>query len=268
MATLAQLQTRMTNSLGMSQVTAVAQAQLREALNQAVARLADDGLPGLITQYLNGETYGSSTLTISSHSADSSQVTFASLPDNTYPGDVVQIGSNRYLIYNVVSSTVLDFGAPIPSAITESTATLVRRSIKLPNQGRLMEVISLDYQTKLDPTTGGLEKWGLENHDSPSEFSQGYDGTDAYVTIWPVINSAHKFGLRMSQNMTTLAESTELGWPDNVDNLVIAKALDIWRGFRVGGISPVEAQLSSTHTRDAGTAAKASAPAKPFVRKK
>lgn len=266
MATLTDLETRFKNRLGITTLSTVGQSQVREAINASAARLASDGLPGLSVNYFSGESIGATALTVSSHSAGDSTVTFTSVPTTpVVAGDVVKFSDNVFrLIYSINGSTY-DFGSPITVQQT-GAATLYQRSVKLPSAGRVLEAINLDEYTKLTPDPDAILRYGLEPYTGVTRYTQTFDGTNAYLLLWPVHDSATRIGCKQFKSLSTLGALDDLGWPDETLDAVLTKALDIWRSWRTGGISPIEADLSKRAVRDTSDAKNVSSPRKPQVR--
>lgn len=273
MATLSDLETRFKNRLGITTLSTVGQAQVREALNAAVARLAGDGTPGLTTNYFSAETSGASTLTISAHSANTSTVTFTAVPTTrVYPGDVVKFSDGTHrMIYATSSqdaslaSTEYDFGSPIPDAQT-GNVTIYQRCIQLPTAGRIVDLIDVDNLNKITPDPNAIEAFGLEAYDIPSRFTQGFDGTYGYAVLWPVHTTPTQLAIKQYESLSTLGASTDLPWPDETLDSVLAKAVDIWRNWRTGGIGPIEASRSKSEVQDTHSGTQVNVPRKPMVR--
>lgn len=248
MALLSDLQTRFMNRVGFTAVTTVEQAQIREAINAGWARAASEGLSGLTTQYFVGATEGSSTLTISAHTAGSSTVTFSAVPADTRPGDVVAFSDERRIVYSV-STNDIDFGSPIFTGQT-GTATLIQRTVQLPSDGRIVDMIDLTNSRKLEASSSRLHKDGLITFSAPTSYEQAYDGSVSYAVIWPVVETATKFAVKQFKVFGTMAASTDLDLPEVVLDRVIEYAIQVWRAWRTGGVSPIEAQLGQTALAD------------------
>jgi hypothetical protein len=267
MASLSDLETRFKNRLGVTTLSTVGSAQVREAINAAASRLASDGVPGLSTNYFTAATAGSSTITISAHSATSSSVDFTSLPSGIFAGDIVKFPDGVYrLVYAVTDADTLDFGAGITDAQT-GTCTLYQRCVALPTAGRIVEMINLDDYTKLTPDPNALGRYGLEPHTAVERFTQGHDNASptatAYAILWPAHTNAVNLAVKQYKSLT---DGDDVNWPDETLDAVMSKAIDIWRSWRVGGVSPVEADLSKRDVKDSGDGRNVSSPRKPQVR--
>ena len=266
MATLSDLVTRFYNRVGITSASTVQAAQVKEALNAAALRAAGDGVPGIAVNYFVGEQEGSSSLTISSHTPDDTDVVFSSVPDSTLPGDIVEFGSDRRIVYTVdIATETLGFGSAIRDAKT-GTATIYQRTVPLPSPGPVLEVLDLTDLTKLKPTADGISTYGLNDYTGIKGYEQMYDGTTAYLVIWPVVDTTRKFAIKQMKSLTTMNDSTDLPWPDETLDTVLSRAVQIWRTYRTGGISPVEANLGKDDIRDSGSSRRVSSPAQPRVR--
>lgn len=250
MATLSTLTTRMMSRLGITTLSPAGQAQVEECINAAVTRLSNKGLPGLGDLSYTGEIVGSSTLTISAHTAGSSAVTMTAVPSTpVYPGDVVKFSDGVYREIFAIAGFVYDFGSPILTAQT-GTLTLYQRCIKQPFPGRVSGMY--DQSTEIVPESdeNALMQFGLTPRDSARSFAQRYDGSTAYIVMWPVPSAATTFAVKQQRSWDQLLTTTDLPWPDATFDSVLGKAIAIWRSYRTGGVSPVEVDASKREVSD------------------
>lgn len=209
---------------------------------------------------------GSTSLTISSHDAGDTDVVFVSIPDSTRPGDIVEFGSDRYIVYSVDTDTeTIEFGSGIQTAQT-GTATLYQRTVPLPTAGRVLEVLELSDLIELKPRPDGITTYGLGDGGGVAGYEQMYDGTTAYLVIWPVLGDNKKFAVKQMKSLTTLSDSTDLGWPDETLDSVLSRAVQIWRSWQTGGVSPIEADLGKKDVQDSAAGRQVSRPAQPLTR--
>ena len=266
MATLSDLVTRFYNRVGITSASTVEAAQVKEAINAGAARAAGDGVPGLATNSFVGEMYGSSSLTISTHDADDTDVVFTSIPDNTRPGDIVEMDGDRYIVYTADNATeTIGFGSAIPDAQT-GTATIYQRTVELPTPGRVIEVLDLTDLVVLKPVPDGITTYGLDTRSGIGGYEQRYDGTDAYLIIWPVFATARRFAIKQAKSLTDLLDAGTLPWPDETLDAVLSRAVHIWRSWRTGGVGPIESQLSIRDVQDSASARQVSRPKQSHVR--
>jgi|18_taG_2_1085343.scaffolds.fasta_scaffold00799_7 hypothetical protein len=268
MANLSSLATRFYNRVGITTASAIAASQVKEAINAGAARAASDGVPGLASNYFVGSTEGSTSLTVSSHSAGTSTITFSSVSADTRPGDVCDIDGVRYLVYSVNSdANSIDFGSPIHSSKVGATVTLYQRTVQLPTAGRVLEVLELGNLIKLVPTPDGVTTYGLTSYTDVGGYEQLYDGTNAYLVIWPVLDTAKNFAVKQLKSLSTMGDSDTLSWPDETLDAVLSRAVHIWRSWKTGGVSPVEASLSKEDIKDSSSGKQVSRPAQVHIRK-
>lgn len=250
MATLSTLTDRMMSRLGITTLSPAGQAQVEECINAAVTRLSNKGLPGLGDLSYTGEIAGSSTLTVSAHTAASSAVTMVAVPATpVYPGDVVKFSDGVYREIFSIAGTVYDFGSPILTAQTGSL-TLYQRCIKQPYPGRVSGLYDQSTEVVSESDENALLQFGLVPRDSARSFAQRYDGTTAYIVMWPVPTSATTFAVKQQRSWAQLLTTTDLPWPDTTLDSVLGKAISIWRGYRTGGVSPVEVDASKREVSD------------------
>lgn len=253
--------------LGLTSVSTVEQAKIREAINAAMSRLADEGLAGLTTQYFVGAPSGASTITISTHSAGDSAIAFSSIPTDTRPGDVCEFSDGlRRLVYSLDGANI-DFGGPIATAQT-GDVTLIQRTIPLPTDGPVWEVLNLTQSCKVTREDEALQQFGLDDIGPAKRYTQHYDSETSYIVLWPVYQTVDQFAIRQRKSPDALAETSELDWPYTTLNAVLVRAIQILREWRVGGVSPIEADLGKAAIKDSTEASAVASPAEPVVRRR
>jgi len=262
------LRSRFFTRLGISTASTIATSRADECLNAAVARLLSDGAGGLASRVMIGSTWGSLSATITAHSAKSSSITCGAssfITDGVFEGDIVTIGSNKYLVYEVTSETVLDVGAPILDAQT-GDITITRRAVKLPSEGQVGSVVNLagsDNGRRLHPLPMAIEA-GATDHAEPNYFHQGYsDAHDAsFISLWPAPSAARRVAVYQSKfNPKITADGTELEWPEPVLDAVLEKMRSIWQTWD-GVADPVAVGTTARAVQDTSDEMKNTASAK------
>lgn len=292
MTLLSSLTTRFKDRLGLTTLSTVGVAQVEEAITAAVARLASDGMPGLGTLNYTGETAGSATITVSAHSAGGSAITFtapsiSALPVRIYPGDIVKLSDGTYReVYatpvedSSLSANQYDFGSPILTAQTGSL-TLYQRCIKQPTCGSVLKIYDQNTELVLESDNNALTAYGLEpGNFSPSRYEQrvSYDASNGavvgYIVVWPNQTAAAQFGIRQQKSFDQLTDASGgygaedvVPWPDETIDAVLAKAIQIWRFWRVGGVSPIEEAASTREVRDTTEAVNIASSSAPIKRR-
>ena len=292
MTLLSSLTTRFKDRLGLTTLSTVGVAQVEEAITAAVARLASDGMPGLGTLNYTGEISGSASITVSAHSAGDSTITFtggtiSALPVRLFPGDIVKLSDGTYReIYATpvedgsLATNEYSFGSPILTAQTGSL-TVYQRCIQQPTCGSVLRMYDQDTEAVLTSDNNALTSFGLApNSYAPTRYEQrvSYDASDGtvigYIVIWPNQTSAAQFGIRQQKSFDQLTDASGgygaedvVPWPDETIDAVLAKAIQIWRFWRVGGVSPIEENASTREVRDTAEAVNIATSSAPIKRR-
>lgn len=256
MTTVQALRTRLARRLGLSTLTSLEQERLNEALYAGLARVYQDGSPGYAHSELTAETFGSSAVTVSAHTANTSSITLSAIPTGTAVGDVLVIGSKSWLIYDYGSLNI-DVGAAIKASLTGETGTLYHRSVQLPTTGSVLEVLDLTNNTPLAHEPGGLTKYGLKLVSQPCSYEQHYSrqGGTAYVSLWPVPSGAIQLAIKQGYNLDEISTDTDIEATEPFFDRVLEYAVLSWRGWQTG--APLKATRDAVN--DADTAAKSGA---------
>lgn len=256
MATVESLRDRLANRLGLSTFTSIEGERLYEALYAALARVYSEGDSGFAHSELAAETYGSSSITVSSHTANTSTLTLSAIPTGTAVGDVLVIGSQEWLIYDYGSFSV-DVGGNIKASLTGDTGTIYHRTVQLPTTAEVLQVVDLTNGTNLEHDPGGLTTYGLNRISDPQGYEQHYsrEGGTSYIGLWPCPTSAIQLAIKQGYTLDDITESTNIEGTEAFFDKLLSKAVAAWRSWRTGGPTQGESSASSREvqdTRDAG----------------
>jgi len=251
MTTVTDLETRLRHRLGLAKTVSLGDSRITEAINSGIARAYADGVPGLTSQVLLGKTYGDLSATITAHSAKSASITINTNPEYVFPGDIVTIGSESYLIHSVTRSSPykIDVGIPLESAQTGSI-TIVRRSIKLPSAGTIYYVTTPDTDVRLEPhtrvlaeypTTTGVAKWYVPGYAEDTE--------ESYINLVPAPTEATAICIQCHGYKERITGSTTLNIPEAALDAVLERAREAFLGWS-GSISKMEATMAAQATGD------------------
>ena len=260
MATVQALRDRLASRLGLSTVTAIEQARLNEALYAGLSRVYTDKAPGYAYSELTAETFGSSAVTISSHTANTSSLTLSAIPTGTAVGDVLVVGAKSWLIYDY-GSLAIDVGAAIKASLTGETGTIYHRTVQLPTTAQVLEVVDLTNNVELKHQPGGLSLYGLGTQGQPAGFDQRYSrqaGT-SYISLWPVPTSAIQIAIKQGYVLDSLSTDTDIEGTEPFFDAILSQAVLVWRGLQSGGPAAMEWEAASKGVLDSNTAAKSSA---------
>lgn len=254
MTTVSDIRTQLYKRLGITSASAREADRVLEALYAGIARAAADGIPGLAHSLVTAETYGESSTTVSSHSANTSAITLASMPTGTRPGDLLKIGSDTYSIYSVTGS-VADVGGPIKDAIAGSTAvTVIHRTVELPTTGPVYRVFDLTNDNNLAHEPSGFARYGFDTG-TPRGYEVIFDrsNNETVIGLWPAPDNATRVGVVQNIDFSTLATSTDIPFPIGALEAIMERAIACWRSWQVGGVSPAELEASRQSVKDAET---------------
>jgi len=257
MPQLSELRTRLARRALKGTTSSALNALLDEAINAAAVTICAQG-----TQYgiakrdfvaeswgdltgLNGlaTTKGSTTGTIAGASLTS---------ENVFPGDIIEdtiSGTTaRFLIYELLSDTTVDLGAPARAGATGSGATIHRRTIKLPSAGPVIEVTRLDsndaFAARLEPLPLAPSQVPFKTG-TPRAFTIAYDTQSdaAFLSLWPVPTSPTKVLVQQALMPAKLVNDGDLlDWPEPAIHALLELAhesIQVWLKSVAG---PVDAQ--------------------------
>lgn len=251
MATVESLRDRLANRLGLSTFTSIEGERLYEALYAALARVYSDGDSGFAHSELTAETYGSSAITVSAHTANTSTLTLSAIPTGTAVGDVLVIGSKSWLIYDYGALSI-DVGGNIKASLAAETGTIYHRTVQLPTTAAVLSVVDLTHNRALEHDPGGLVTYGLNIVSDPQGYEQRYsrEGGTSYIGLWPCPSSAVQIAIKQGFAVDTLTASTNIEATEAFFDKVLGKAVAAWRSWRTGGPTQGEAAASSRETED------------------
>lgn len=254
MTTVSDIRTQLYKRLGITSASAREADRVLEALYAGIARAAADGIPGLAHSLVTAETYGESGTTVSSHSANTSAITLASMPTGTRAGDLLRIDNDTYSIYSVTGN-VADVGGPIKDAIAGSTAvTVIHRTVELPTTGPVYRVFDLTNDVSLTHEPSGFARFGFSTG-APKGYEVIFDraNTETVIGLWPAPDTATRVGVVQNIDFSTLATSTDIPFPIGALEAIMERAIACWRSWQVGGVSPAELEASRQSVKDAET---------------
>ena len=222
MTTITDLETRLKYRLGLAKTVSLGGSRITEAINAGISRAYSDGVPGLASRVLLGKTYGDLTATITAHSAGSASITINTTPEYVFPGDIIKVGTQSYLILDVTrlaSTGIIDVGLTIEAAQT-GAVTITRRSILLPSAGTVYYVTTPDTNTSLDPHTRVLAEFPT-NTGTARWYVPGYaEGTqESYINLVPAPTSATVVAVAAIDAVLERARQAYLGWSGSVSKM-------------------------------------------------
>ena len=234
MASFSSLKTRFFNWMGIVDTTTLEVSRVREILNASVALVLSEGVPGL-QQSMTGFTYGDLSVTISSHSAGSADVTFTSASGHltgVFPNDILVAGGEEYIIHEVVdavasdspTTTAINLGIPVTSALS-GVCTIKRRSLELPHNGQVITVANVNGgKLEYSPLTPAE---GLYNS-RQGAYTVSYSSklAKSFVTIYPTPTASTQYTI--IQNRAT-ADDSDFEVPDDQVYPVMMRAISLWR---------------------------------------
>jgi len=254
MTTITDIETRLKHRLGLAKTVALGDSRITEAINSGIARAYADGVPGLTGQTLLGRTYGDLALTITAHSAGSSIFKINSTPDYVFPGDVVTIGSNKYLVadtgtYPDTSDPAIDVGIPIEASINGSSITVTRRSIQVPS-GTIYYATLPDSSSNLEPSSRILAQFPT-NTGVPQYYTTGYsEGSEnSYINLVPAPTSATLVSVQCHDFKDRSTGSTTFNVPEAALDAILERARVAYLGWS-GAISQTEASMALQSKED------------------
>jgi len=251
MTTITDIETRLRHRLGLAKTVALGDSRITEAINSGIARAYADGVPGLTGQTLLGRTYGDLALTITAHSAGSSILSINTTPDYVFPGDVVTIGSNKYLVAAITTSpaNTIDVGIPIEASINGSSITVTRRSIQVPS-GTIYYATLPDSSSNLEPSSRILAQFPT-NTGVPQYYTTGYsEGSEnSYINLVPAPTSATLVSVQCHDFKDRSTGSTTFNVPEAALDAILERARQAFLGWS-GSISKMEATMVGQSTGD------------------
>lgn len=221
---LSDLRTRLARRISLATVSVGLSNLLDEAINSAIYRLAlmDNDL-SINQLHLIGETWGSLSATASTAAQGDTSFTFSGetfLSKNVFQGDILALGSKRWLITSV-TNTVLGVGAPLGAAVSDTAATIYRRTIKLPYNGRVSGLAMLggnnEKTAQIEPFQRGAVHHPLSTG-TPRFFSVAYDKSNdaSFLAVYPATENLTRFMVKMTEVPTRLtADGDSLDWPES-----------------------------------------------------
>ena len=252
MTTITDIETRLRHRLGLAKTVALGDSRITEAINSGISRAYSDGVPGLASRVLLGKTYGDLSATITAHSAESALITINATPKYVFPGDIITVGGEEYLIHEVtrLSSTgVIDVGLPIEAAQTGSV-TITRRSIILPDAGTIYYVTTPDTNCRLEPHTRVLAEFPTSTG-VPKWYVPGYtEGTqESYINLVPAPTSPTMVGMQCHGYKERLETTATLNIPEAAIDAVLERARQAYLGWS-GSVSKMEATMAGQSAGD------------------
>lgn len=232
-----------------------------EALYAGIARAASDGIPGLAHSLVTAETYGESSATVSSHSANTATLTLNATPTGTRAGDLLKIGSEVYSVYSV-TGTAVSVGSLIKASQASKTVTIIHRTVELPSTGPVSRVFDLTNENNLPHEPSGFARYGFDQ-DKPRGYEVIFDRDDndgngtkelnTVVGLWPAPSGATRLAIVQSVDFSTLTTSTDIPYPIGALEAIMERAIACWRSWQVGGVNPAELEASRQSVKDAET---------------
>jgi len=247
MTTVTDLETRLRHRLGLAKTVSLGDSRITEAINSGIARAYADGVPGLTSQTLLGRTYGDLALTVNAHSAGSSEITFTTTPAYVFPGDILTVSNNTYLVTDI-NGAVIDVGAPIESAVSGG-ATVTRRSIHIPN-GTVYYATLPDSDYHLEPSTRILAQYP-DTTGVPQYYTTGYcEGTQkSYINLVPAPTESKLIAIQCHGFKDRITGSTTFNIPEAAIDAVLERARKAFLDWS-GNIGSVEASLAENSKKD------------------
>ena len=274
--TLLDLEARLQNRLGFTSLSSMQRNMLREALNAAVGRTLSDGTPGLHRVHTL-PTLGRFTpdQTVSYDPTAEGEphiVADASLETDFYeakirPGDIVNLPDRQVLVHYVNSEhngERIHIAERLDKAYTAVSITVDRRSVDLPNGGRVMEVRDAGHlDRKLLYDVMAISKSPFRTDDGV-KFSQSIDVQGSgknYLSIVPCPVSVTDFVITQAYEIDRLtAGADEFELPEGVLDVVLARAVQLYRTWtsndqieHVASASEVQDADDQTRNRNSGT---------------
>jgi len=255
MATVTQLAARLQKRAGFARVSAEALARHEEAIISAAQSVVLDGIPGVSMEVFTAKTFSKlESLADFTHVAGDPIATTTTTLTNVFPGDVLIAGSRKIMVRKIVDGApkTIHFGAPEETGLG-SSADIVRRSIQLPNSGRVASVRSITHGRSLDRLA--LSDLNTLDQGTPGGFMQQWseEGSNSILSLWPAPNSAMEMIIEQAAAPGTMSSSTELSWPDELLDHVLQIAIDRLTGW-TPAITEVELAAGSKGARETAAA--------------
>ena len=251
MTTITDIETRLRHRLGLAKTVALGDSRITEAINSGIARAYADGVPGLTGQTLLGRTYGDLALTISAHSAGSSILTINTTPTYVFPGDIVTIGANKYLVAATTTSpaNTIDVGIPIEASVNGSSITVTRRSIQVPN-GTIYYAALPDSDSHLEPSSRVLAQYP-DDTGVPRFYATGYSegSQSSYLNLVPAPTSATLVSIQCHDFKARSTGSTTINIPEAAIDAILERARLAFLGWS-GAVNQTEAAMANAAAND------------------
>ena len=270
---LSALETRLQNRLGFTSLSSMQSSMLREALNAAVGRTLSDGTPGLHRVHTL-PTLGRFTpdQPVSYTAGDIHIVADATLSTDFYeakirPGDIVNLPDRQVLVLYVNhehSGERIHIAERLDKSYTNVSITVDRRSVDLPNGGRVMEVRDAGHlDRKLLYDVMAISKSPFRTDDGV-KFSQSIDVEGSgknFLSIVPCPADVTDFVVTQAYEIDRLtADADEFELPEGVIDVVLARAVQLYRTWtsndqmeHVASASEVQDADDQTRNRNSGT---------------
>lgn len=254
MTTISDIETRLKHRLGLAKTVALGDSRITEAINSGIARAYADGVPGLTGQTLLGRTYGDFTTAVATHHAGEGTITITTEPINVFPGDILTVGSDSYLIAETLTTSgptyTIDLGIPIETHYENgATVTIIRRSIKVPN-GTIYYAALPDSDSHLEPSSRVLAQYP-DNTGVPRFYATGYSegSQSSYLNLVPAPTSATLVSVQCHDFKVRSTGDTTINIPEAAIDAILERARQAFLGWS-GSISKMEATMVGQSTGD------------------
>lgn len=249
------LETRLKDRLGLAATVAIGDARVLEAMNAGVSRAYADGVPGLTARTIVGYSAAEVTNVIAAHTAVTDVLTMTDALVLVFPGDLIEVGSDTYLIHKVdVANKKIYLGTPIETTQATVTATITRRSIKIPNStvyGVTIndDVVDMNSRALLTESSGGRHGMAVGHNDFTGE---------TYMNIIPAPSAGTRIVIQLRGLKAKLVTSDLLDVPESVLDAILERAREAFLRWS-GDIGQVEAATAAAATNDTENQLKAAA---------
>lgn len=238
---LSALETRLQNRLGLTSLSTLQSAQLREALNASVGRALTDDVPGLNRAFVScnlGEYTAAETVTMT---AGNNYLESDNLEDfvaaGVHPGDILIMDGARELLVLYIDATDTDriyVGSRIDQTYTNVSLTIWRRALHIPTSGKVLAVRDADTRRPLtyDPEAVAKVPFnrGTATHFTPTNDVEG--GGQQFIALTPCPSEVTDFVITQAYEIDRLTgDSDEFEIPEGVIDAVLARAMRAYRGW-------------------------------------
>lgn len=255
MPTIDQLEERLMHRLGLAVTVALGTSRITEAINAGISRAYADGVVGPGVKTIVGYVHGTLSTTVSSHTANTANVTLADTT-GVFPLDILEISGRKYLVHSLNRATgVVSLGIPVLAAIPPTTAvTITRRALKLPEAGQVLSVglIGNSDNWSLEPNHRSFLLEGTDTGASTSRFyAVGYaeNSSETYVSLSPPPSSETPVSVHYLGTKESLSGSTDIFIPEVIADSVLERARKAYLDWS-GAIDQMEVVTAEQAARD------------------